>query len=775
MAPSRGSLLPDSLRQSYATQLGVALALAIVLMVGFGLVISSQASSTLNDDVENDLTALSESQAAQLDSWLNNTQRSVRSTSDHPALRGADTDRRQAYLNRLVDRQAVPENTVGVHYLNTTSMTIEASSTDQFVGINPRQQGAAFAQGQLQLDGPTDTYVSEPFSVSLVDHPIIAVISPVAGNPDHVLVYMTDLRAQAQSISDRRSDSFTVVVNDDGQYVSHPNTSQILSDHDGSSAYQQLSSGDSGFTEMPEMLMASTKLESTEWTVMVHSDREQAYALSNQINSDLIGLLIFAIINLGLVGVTIGTSTVVSLRSLSAKARTMGDGDLDVDLSTTRDDEFGTLYDSFDQMRTSIREKIAETEQAREEAEAARREAEQAREEAIEESEVMQQVNDHLEAKATEYRRVLGQAADGDLTARVDPESENDAMASVGEGINTTLDALEETIADMQSFARNVLDATDRVDDNAERVDEASQQVRSSISEIFEGTTEQSQRLQDAASEMEGLSATAEEVASSAQEVADTSQAAAAVGEEGREAAQEAIEEMTAIDAETDETVDEITALATDLEEIGDIVDLISDIAEQTNMLALNASIEAARAGGDTGEGAGDGFAVVADEVKSLAEETKDAADDIERRIEHIQTQASDTVETMESTSERITAGTEVVEDAIDALETIVEYTEEVDVGIQEIDDATEEQAHTTQQLMGMIDDLTDISEQTAQEADIVADAAEEQTDSIAEVSGSARDLRARAEELETVLSRFSVGADASVGQSGVSQASVDD
>ena len=454
MATNSGSLLPDALRTSYATQLGVALALAILLMVGFGLIISSQASATLDDDVESDLTALSESQAAQLDSWLNNTQRSVRSASSHPALRGGDDQQTARYLDGLVENEAIPENTVAVHYLNTSSMTIEESSNGNFVGVNPREQGAAFAQEPLEFDGPTDTYVSKPFSVSLVDHPIIAVISPVEGNPDHVLVYMTDLRAQAQEISDRRNDSVTVVVNGEGQYVSHPNTSKILSSHGDTSAIDDLAGGESDFTEMEEMLMASTKLQATDWTVMVHADKEQAYALSSQINSDLIGLLLFAIINLGLVGVTIGTSTIVSLRSLSQKARAMGEGDLSVDLSTTREDEFGTLYNSFDQMRTSIREKISEAEQAREEAETAREEAEEAKSEAVEESEAMQQVNEHLEAKATEYRRVLGEAADGDLTARVDPESENESMASVGEEINTTLAALETTMADMQSFAQ---------------------------------------------------------------------------------------------------------------------------------------------------------------------------------------------------------------------------------------------------------------------------------------------------------------------------------
>lgn len=43
--------------------------------------------------------------------------------------------------------------------MNTTSMTIEASSNEAFVGVNPREQGAAFAQEPLAFDGTDDTYV----------------------------------------------------------------------------------------------------------------------------------------------------------------------------------------------------------------------------------------------------------------------------------------------------------------------------------------------------------------------------------------------------------------------------------------------------------------------------------------------------------------------------------------------------------------------------------------------------------------------------------------
>ena len=77
------------------------------------------------------------------------------------------------------------------------------------------------------------------------------------------------------------------------------------------------------------------------------------------------------------------------------------------------------------------------------------------------------------------------------------------------------------------------------------------------------------------------------------------------------------------------ETVDSMTGINNQSQEIESIISVIDEIADKTNLLALNAAIEAARAGQH-----GRGFAVVAEEVRNLAEHTQKSLTDIHTSVQ---------------------------------------------------------------------------------------------------------------------------------------------
>jgi methyl-accepting chemotaxis protein len=398
--------------------------------------------------------------------------------------------------------------------------------------------------------------------------------------------------------------------------------------------------------------------------------------------------------------------------------------------------------------------KQAEIEQARAEAEETKAEAE-ARQREVE------RMNEHLEAKADAYSAAMTKAAAGDLTVRLDPESESEAMARIGEACNEMLDETAVAMREIQAFTAEIAAASEEANRGTDEASEASEAISDSIQGIAAGANEQRETLQQVAGEMNNLSATVEEVAASAETVAETSRETADIADDGEETAQGAIADAREVQSAIDSTVDNVERLDDRMAEIGEIVDLIGDIAEQTNMLALNANIEAARAGNGAG-GGGDGFAVVANEVKQLAEETQKSAADIERLIEEVQSQTETTVAEARTAEEYMEAELEAVEDVAEAFDQVADNAAETDDGIREISETADDQAASTEEAVAMVDEVADISRETAAESDDVSAAAEEQTAAMSQVSANVSSLSDRADELESLIAAFDLDGDGS-------------
>jgi methyl-accepting chemotaxis protein len=235
---------------------------------------------------------------------------------------------------------------------------------------------------------------------------------------------------------------------------------------------------------------------------------------------------------------------------------------------------------------------------------------------------------------AEQVAHVVQNAAQGDLTSRIEASGNSGVFGTLGNSVNQLMTTTETALADVARVLSALAtgDLSQRI--NAEYSGTFGELKRDAnttgekLSSIIDEVRSAADALTSASAQ---VSATAQSLAqSSSEQATNVDQTSVAVQEMSSSVARNANDAQTTDQVATQsatEAVDggeAVVLTVAAMKQIASKIRVVDNIAYQTNLLALNAAIEAARAGEH-----GEAFAVVAAEVRSLAERSLVAAREI--------------------------------------------------------------------------------------------------------------------------------------------------
>ena len=207
----------------------------------------------------------------------------------------------------------------------------------------------------------------------------------------------------------------------------------------------------------------------------------------------------------------------------------------------------------------------------------------------------------------------LNEISSGDVRIKNNElENNTDEFGHIYQALQDSKKQIVHLIKTVQERADELTTASEQLHEGAEQSATSATEVANSICEVASGMEQQVIAVQKALLTVEKISIIIGDITNEVAQTADSSDNAAKYAKDGMSLIEQAIKQMTHIDASVEKSSGSIAKLSAHSKEIGNIVKTISNIAGQTNLLALNAAIEAARAGES-----GRGFAVVADEVEN--------------------------------------------------------------------------------------------------------------------------------------------------------------
>lgn len=342
--------------------------------------------------------------------------------------------------------------------------------------------------------------------------------------------------------------------------------------------------------------------------------------------------------------------------------------------------------------------------------------------------------------------------ASNDLTMNEIHIKNKDELGDLANAFNLMSNNLRKLIQEIGFHAEQVAASAEELTAGAEQTSLATEHIAHVTEDLAQGTEKQVESISRSVKLVRGMDEQAILIAESAQSVSQSAVNASLVVVEGSNAVQTAIDQMSSIQANSNEVAVSVRSLGEKSKEIGTIISFISEIASQTNLLSLNASIEAARAGE-----AGRGFAVVAAEVKKLADQTALSGKQVAEVIKNIQFETENSVKKVLQGEAEVRIGIHAVSLAGQAFDKIELAMSGVAAEIHEVSAAAEDMSSDTKNLVASFEAISVIISETSDGTQSVSASAEEQLATVEEVHSASSALAKMSEELLQLASTFKI------------------